>query len=1148
MILSELLLGNSLISDVLNKEKTTICQTTENFNISMIVTDFLSHEKSLFVVLPNIFTAQKYYDEFINLIDDEAVLFYPADELITTEMLASSGDFKFERINTLQSLLKDGKKLIVTHLNGVIKYQMPKQKWLDSVIFLETGITFDLDLLVKKLLCSGYEHTFTTTKTGQFSRRGSIVDIFPLNHEEPIRLDFFGDVIEKIKIFDVDTQISKHTISRIEIIPVTEMIYSDEEWIASQEKIKHFVSNTKLSSHENEKIKLDCTHLEIRKNLDNLGRYISFFTDKPETIFDFVEEYKTYLIDYEKIKDIYAHIIMDLEEYCRGIGGYSIMRMNYFKDLDYLHQLPNKCIIEGLKNSKNAIGIFAREVINYHGDSNMILADFSKMKDEKTIVCFIKNPHRLDSLKEVLLDNYIHYTIIYNVNQIRLGQINFVINEYAPSFELLDCGLLILNEQVLFERTREQRKVRYKSIYQNSTKISKYDELTIGDYVVHYDHGIGKYLGIKTMDTNGVKRDYIHVAYAKDGALYIPLEQVNLIQKYGSGYANAPTLSTLGSGDWAKAKQRVKKRVHDISEKLIKLYAERQISQGFAFLPDSTDQVLFEADFPYDLTLDQEKAIMDVKEDMESEKPMDRLVCGDVGYGKTEVAMRAAFKAVMSGKQVAILAPTTVLSRQHYYTFKNRMEKFGVDVGLLNRFVSTKNQNDIISKIQRGSMDVVVGTHRILSNEIIFKDLGLLIIDEEQRFGVTHKERIKELKVNVDTLTLSATPIPRTLQMSIIGIKDLSMIETPPKNRYPVQTYVLERNDTVIKEAIEREIARRGQVFYLYNRVDDIDMVASKIAQLVPEAKVCIGHGKMSSQSLENMLCKFIDREYDVLVCTTIIETGIDMPDTNTLIIHDADKMGLSQLYQIRGRVGRSNKIAYAYMMYEPRKILSELAEKRLETIKEFNELGSGFKIAMRDLSIRGSGDLLGEEQSGFIDSVGLEMYLKILEDEIKERKGEFVKEEVIKRDASINEVLVSRYIDNNYINNEDVKIEIHKKIDEIKDLASLKKLESELFDRFGEFSNDLELYMYEKLFKNLCESLSIYRMEEKKVDLVTCYMDSKKSNQMDGNKLFSIANNMKNSIKLGYLRNEILFNFFRKNKNDKTWLINACIYLDTIK
>ncbi len=1151
MILTDYLLRETQLKNIINKDNITLSNSNDNYNIMMIASDFLQDKKSLFIVLPNLFLAQKYYDELINILPEDDILFYPADELITAEMLISSGDFKFERINTITALLKSNKKrIIITHLNGAIKFQFSKNKWQQSFLSLKINDTLDINDLVKKLISLGYQSVYTTTKSGQFSKRGSILDIFPLNYSEPVRLDFFGDDIENIKVYDIDTQISKSTVNEVEILPFTEMIYTNDQLEEAINKFNFFLKENKFSNDELEKFNKDLFDLTERNNLDMLTRYIGFFTDDKQTIFEYVENKKIYVVDQLKLINGFDTVIKDLEEFCSGIGGYNLLKLDYFLTINKLFEFNNITYIEGLNSSKkNAIDIFSKETISYHSDQKMIVSDLKKFVHDKVVIIFIKNPTRLDRFKETCLDNSIYYALVKDAKDINKGKVNIISDEYSPSFELMNEHILILNEKSIFETTHEQRKIKYKSIYSNSTKISKYDELAIGDYVVHYDYGIGRYLGLKTMENNNVKRDYIHVSYAKGDALYIPIEQINLIQKYGASDVSAPKLTTLGGTEWAKAKQKVKTRVHEISEKLIKLYAARQMAQGFQYPIDLPEQAIFEADFPYELTDDQQQAVNDIKEDMESSKPMDRLVCGDVGYGKTEVALRAAFKAVLSGKQVAVLAPTTILSRQHYHTFKNRMDKFGIDVELLNRFVSTKKQNEVIEKVKKGQTDVIIGTHRILSEEIKFKDLGLLIIDEEQRFGVTHKEKIKELKVNVDTITLSATPIPRTLQMSIIGIKDLSMIETPPKNRYPVQTYVLERNDTIIKEAIEREMARGGQIFYMYNVVEDIELVAAKIHKLVPEARVCVGHGKLSKDQLEKVLCDFIDKEYDVLVCTTIIETGIDMPDTNTLIIHDADRLGLSQLYQLRGRVGRSNKIAYAYLMHQPKKILTELAEKRLQAIKELTELGSGFKIAMRDLAIRGSGDLLGEDQSGFVESVGLEMYMKILEDEIKERRGEKIEEKPIEPpDISLSNVYASRHIDNKYINNEDVKIEIHKKIDYLKTISEMESLKKELIDRFGFFDETLEFYMYEKLFKNLCKEFDIEKIDHNRNNQVILFMSKKRSDKADGNKLFMLANKINKDIKLNYFNKQIQIQIDRKNYPNNSWMIPLVIYLDELK
>ncbi|MDE5714954.1 MAG: transcription-repair coupling factor, partial [Anaeroplasmataceae bacterium] len=1061
------------IKKYLESPRIKLGNSCDDFNMMLVACDFYSKNASIFVVLPNLFLAQKYYDGLLGFVEEEDVLFFPADELISAEMVAATGDFLYERIQTISTLLSGKKKIVIMNVHGAIKYELPKDVWLSSIFTIRKGMTIEIEDLLLRLVRMGYENVYTITKTGEYSKRGSIVDIFPLGSNAPIRLDFFGDELDTIKYFNMDTQRSFEEINKCIVLPVSEFLYDDADFVVAKKRILGFLDQFNLSKVEQEMINKDLFSLENHSNRNNLSRYLGFFNDNLCSIFDFVDDKRIYFIEPVKSKEAFDQMTLDLNEYCGRIGGYSIAHMKLFTNLDVIIHQAN-VLIEGLR-SMGALDdqIQAKEISAYKAKEKQILDDFKRNKDLKYVFLAYTNEERLNRLIDHCLDEDIFLVKIEDVNQIRLGQINCIKGNY-PAFDYIKDQIIFLNESTLYEMKYAPRKARYKSVYKNAVKISKYDELEVGDYIVHYDYGIGKYMGMKTLESENIKRDFLFVMYGGGSGLYIPLEQISSIMKYASKEVEGISIHEIGSTAWARTKAKVRKRVHDISAQLIQLYAARQKAKGFEFLPDSTEQVLFEEDFPYELTPDQRQAIEAVKTDMESSRPMDRLICGDVGYGKTEVAMRAAFKAVYSGKQVAMLAPTTILATQHYNNFKARMEPYGIRVELMNRFVPQKRQTEILSSLKKGGVDVLIGTHRILSKELEYKDLGLLIVDEEQRFGVTHKERIKELKVNVDCITLSATPIPRTLQMSVMGLKDLSMIETPPKNRYPVQTYVLERNDRIIADAIERELSRGGQVFYLYNFVESIEEVASHIHTLVPEARICVGHGKLSKEQLENRVADFIDHKYDILICTTIIETGIDMPDTNTLIIHDADRLGLSQLYQIRGRVGRSNRIAYAYLMYEPRKMLTPEAEKRLETIKEFNELGSGFKIAMRDLSIRGSGDLLGEEQSGFVESVGLDMYLKILNEEIHTNLNQIEEQP----DKSLVAPLVSRTIDKNYIDNDDIRIEIHKKIDKLKTLDALYELEKELIDRFGEENEELLLYMYEKLMKNYCNKLKIVKLD----------------------------------------------------------------------
>lgn len=1128
-----------IIDEILKKDKVSIGQTNDDFNQLLITLDFVLNDNTIFVVCPNIASAQKYYDSLLKYINEDDVLFFPADELITAEMLASSNDFLFERLVTLQSIAKENKKIVITNTNGIIKREIPKNIFVNSIVELKKGMEIKRQDLMDKLITLGYKNVYTTTKTGEFSKRGEIIDIFPFGEELPIRIDFFDEEIETIKTFDSETQRSLNQIEKITINPVIEFIYDNEMLGEALKKINVFLENEELKEIEKNQINEDINSLNLRENTEKLMRYLCFFYNEKSSILDYAKNKKIYYIDAGRINEIYNHVLLDLNEYAMRLGGYALFKMEPFIDLNLIS--PN-VKIEGLRSiGKVDYQVYCQDVISYKSNEKQIASDLKRYQKLRKILLSIPTERLKNAVKKSLFDNETFYNEgkIYSPKD--TSQIFFT-DTLLPSVMLRDYDLAIINEHNLFDVEEKIKKPKYKSIYKNAIKISRYEELEIGDYIVHYDYGIGEYLGLKTMVNNGVSRDYLYIMYANKSSLYIPVEKISSIMKYASKDVPGITLHEIGGTQWARTKEKVRKKIRDISDRLIKLYANREKTPGFAFLPDDQDQITFENEFDYELTPDQRAAVEAIKHDMETPHPMDRLVCGDVGYGKTEVALRAAFKAVYSGKQVAVLAPTTILSQQHFNTFKSRMDKYGVKVELLNRFVSSKKQAEVLEGLEKGYVDIIIGTHKILSPQIKFHDLGLLIIDEEQRFGVVHKERIKEMKVNVDCITLSATPIPRTLQMSMLGIKDLSMIETPPKNRYPIQTYVLARNDSIIRDAIERELARGGQVFYLYNNVSGIEEVAAKISSLVPEAKIVVAHGQLKATELEDRVYAFIKKEYNVLVCTTIIETGIDIPDTNTLIINDADRLGLSQLYQIRGRVGRSSKIAYAYLMYTPNKNLTEEAEKRLEAIKQFNELGSGFKIAMRDLAIRGSGDLLGAEQSGFIESVGLEMYMKILNEEIHNIKPQ----EEVKENASLKNPLLSMTVDSNYISNESVRIEIHKKIDKLENIDDFKELEQELVDRFGAIDEETYKYMWEKLFKNMIKRFGFEKIDIDPLNNVTLVMDEKHSKNINGQVWFVELSRHKR-LNLKYVISRV--QLYGRSNNDMLGFIKEVInYLSEVE
>jgi len=1121
---------------VKNTSKTMFFKSSnDTYNAYMIAIDYLENKKTVFVVTPNLYEAQKYYDILSQLLDSDDVLFYPADQTLTSMMALGSPEFKSERLYTLKQLLTKEPYVVVTTMQGICQRQLTPVDYIQSVKRVKRNESYNISNLVQYLVYSGYVRTYTVEKPGDFSLRGHILDIYTLNHDKPYRLDFFDDVLDQIKVFDIETQRSFAEIEDIELAPMHELFYTEEMKKSAIIQIKKFFESKQLSEREQEKLNQDIEYIETRSKLDALNIYIPFFNPHETSVIDFADDKKIYFIDVHKMRANEDTIHSDLDTYAVAMNGRHFIevpfRIPLIKQLNYPHiEIDNF----GLNSQEKAYDLGIIQSNNYQGNLNLFYLDIKDVLGKMTLILCTPTNHYYDQIKEFLNHKNISFSeTIDNNTQVYLQrQTSF------GSFISQKDHLMILDEAQLFSY-KVRPAIKYRSVLNQSTKIRRVEDLTVGDFVVHYDYGIGRYVGLKTMELSQEKRDYLHIIYANEEALYVPMDQIDMVLKYSSHDGMHPKLSKLGGKQWSKTKASVRMRIKDLSDRLIALYAERQQSIGYAYEKDSDMQKAFELDFNYQTTKDQERAIIDTKHDMEQERPMDRLICGDVGFGKTEVALRAAFKAVLNQKQVLYLVPTTVLARQHFYTFKERMEKYGANVALLSRFIKPKKQKEILDKLLKGYVDVLIGTHRILSNDVKFKDLGLLIIDEEQRFGVEHKERIREIKVNVDTLTLSATPIPRTLQMSMMGLKDLSMIETPPLNRYPVQTYVVERHEALIKEAISREMARGGQVFYLFNQVQGIEGMVHRLEKLVPEARVAYAHGQMNRDLLENTLSDFIDHQYDVLVSTTIIETGVDIPNTNTLIIHDADKLGLSQLYQIRGRVGRSDRIAYAYLLYDQYRNINDEAKKRLSAIQDFTALGSGFKIAMRDLSIRGAGDILGSEQSGFIDSVGIELYMKLLEEAITGISFEKPKE------TAIDEVYAARHVDPAYISEDAIRIEIHKRIASLNRLSDVIDLKIELQDRFGMLDADLLLYMYEKLFKKYCSKIGVQKtlVDPNTVSLV---LTMEASQKMNGQKLFDKATQFSVPIRLEFIKGHIHIRMIIKNQKQH-WLYLFDQFLDDL-
>ena len=1012
---------------------------------------YKKENKSILYVTSSVYEANKIYQTVLNYTDK--VSFFPMDDFLTSEALAISPEFKFTRLETLNNILKEN-RIVITNLMGYLRFMPNPADYEKSVIELKLNDSIDMNELVEKLYMGGYTRESLVNKTGEMAIRGYILDIFPINYDNPIRIEFFGDEIDRINEFSVDSQISTKKLGNIKIYPSTE-----------------FIINKKIEE-------------EIKQR--EIINYI-----EPYSILNYMSNPICFFDNLSAIKSNYELLTDEIIEYKE--------RNNIDKKIKFMNELeiPNNSIefveFDSKRNKGTIVKYNSYELPNFVGSPEEILKRLKKyIKDGRTVVICLSDKNKVNRFIKNINDKDI---IITDINNIQSKKINIIIKRINSGF-VID-NYVVVSEKELYNK--KENVSTYKSKFRMGVKVKDVDKLTVGDYVVHFAHGIGIYQGIKTLIKNGLKKDYLTVEYKNSDKLYIPVEKIEYLSKYSSSDSVPPRINKLGGTEWQKTKLHIKKKIESIAGDLLKLYSKRETAIGFKFPKDSEDQLEFERQFPYTETADQLKVTDEIKKDMEKSIPMDRLLCGDVGYGKTEVAFRAVFKAIMANKQVMLLCPTTILSQQHFNNAIERFKEFPIRIELLNRFVPRSKQNKIIEDFKEGKVDLLIGTHRILSEDIVPKRLGLLIIDEEQRFGVKHKEKIKSYKENIDVLTLSATPIPRTLQMSLAGIRSLSLIETPPSDRYPIQTYVLEENPSIIKDAIYKELSRGGQVFILYNNIETIEQKKIQIESLVPEAKIIIGHGRMEKNDLESVMYKFMNKEYDVLLCTTIIETGIDIPNVNTLIIIDADKYGLSQLYQIRGRVGRSNKIAYSYLMYNKGKTLSDIAKKRLSVIKEFTELGSGFSIAMRDLSIRGAGDILGEEQSGFIATVGIELFLSMLNDEIAKLKGEKVEEQE-KEEQPLLEVETS--IDDKYAKEEDLKIEIHKKINSITSIKELKKVEKELTDRFGILDESIIIYMYEELFEKEVKKLNIKSINQTK-NFVELTLSKELTKLLDGENFF---------------------------------------------
>jgi transcription-repair coupling factor (superfamily II helicase) len=1085
-------------------------------------------DRSIVIVTHNMYQAQKIYDDMNQLIPSDRLWLYPANELVLSEVSVSSPETLSQRIEVMNELAKGKRGVLIIPYAGIRRPVVPVEQWKEAQIKLAVDEEIHLELFLEKMIALGYERVEMVEARGEMSVRGGIIDVFPVYMNHPVRIELFDVEISSIRTFDITNQRSVDKMSEIIIGPAREIFGGREIFADASERLERAMGESlkKIRDAQVKELIVEKVGSEIEKlkagtSFPSVYKYSSFLYPQQHSLLDYMGGTPLLVVDEpSRIMEAAAQIDKDESEWKTSLieQGEFLPDVQISYPLDsiiapkqrpilhislFLRQVPKT-------SPQNIVNFNCKTMQNFHGQMNVLKAELERWKKYRYTVMFCAaDEERARRLERVFQDYEIEADIVLNNEEaIKSSRPVITLGNLQTGFELPIQHLVVVTESEVF--TKKQRKAsKLRTNLSNAERIKSYTELVAGDFVVHVNHGIGKYLGIETLDINGIHKDYLHIKYAGNDKLYVPIEQIDQVQKYVGSEEKEPKIYKLGGSDWKKVKSRVRASVQDIAEDLIKLYAARQEAKGYAFSRDSDEMHEFEAMFPYEETDDQLRAISEIKTDMEIPRPMDRLLCGDVGYGKTEVAIRAAFKAVMDGKQVAVLVPTTILAQQHYETFRERFSDYPVNISVISRFRSKKEQTQTLKGVKAGTVDIIIGTHRLLSKDVVFRDLGLLIVDEEQRFGVTHKEKLKRLKTNVDVLTLTATPIPRTLHMSMLGVRDLSVIETPPENRFPVQTYVMEYSGALVREAIERELARGGQVYFLYNQVQGIEKMADQIRMLVPEAKVVIAHGQMNETELESVMLSFLEGESDVLVSTTIIETGVDIPNVNTLIVTNADRMGLSQLYQLRGRVGRSNRIAYAYFTYQRDKVLTEVAEKRLQSIKEFTELGSGFKIAMRDLSIRGAGNLLGAEQHGFIASVGFDLYSEMLREAIEELKGEPKKEEEIQPEISLT---IDAFIPSEYIQDGKQKIEMYKKFAAVSLQEEIEELREEMLDRFGPLPESVENLLYVARLRVYAIRNRIVEITQKDQDIKILFHEDRTAS-VDWSRIFDLTSKFQRRI-----------------------------------
>ncbi|OPX88674.1 MAG: Transcription-repair-coupling factor [Pelotomaculum sp. PtaB.Bin104] len=1048
----------------------------------------------LLVITPGEHEASLLADEMAGFLPGLSVRQFPVWQLLPHQVIAQSKEIVSQRLQVLAGLASGEQMLVIAPVEALLRRLTPSGEFLAPVQRLFTGERADLEQLLAGLMVLGYERTELVEERGHFALRGGILDIYPMNAHRPYRIEFFDNEVDIIRRFNAMNQRSEEKVDEVVIYPARELVIQSEViWRGGRQALEreYSVQKQKLS-RSGDAVAVNQLDRQAGEALAGMGSYFNgieyylpYFYRETITLLDYLPDGALIFVDeLPRVEDVVHSIQRERSETNNELlarGRVLPLQFSNYADWDHLqNDLAGRQVVYSsllprqfkLIKTQNKINFSGKALPSFLGNLEMLSTEIKQWRNtDYAVVVLMSSHHRaqqlLSELKQYNIDAFLAGSL---EGHVRAGNVVVAAGNLAEGFELPFCQLVVITESDIYGQRKKLRRER-----KQFERLTPFVDMKVGDHVVHVNHGIGRYLGVVPLTIGGIQKEYLLVKYAGEDKLYVPVDQVGLIQKYLGSEGEAPRLSRLGGNEWARIKSRVKEAVREMAQELLGLYAARETVQGYAFGPDTVWQKEFEEAFPYEETPDQKRAVDEVKADMERNRPMDRLLCGDVGYGKTEVALRAAFKAVMEGKQVAVLVPTTILAQQHYNTFRERFARFPVNVDVLSRFRTAREQRRLLQGLEQGSIDIVIGTHRMVQEDVRFKDLGLLVIDEEQRFGVAHKERLKFLRKNVDVLTLSATPIPRTLHMSLVGLRDTSILETPPKDRYPIQTYVLDEDPVLFREAIRRELSRDGQVFFVYNRVMDLERTAIWLQEQVPEASIAMAHGQMKEDDLEQVMLDFLDGKYDVLVCTTIIENGLDISNVNTLLVKEANMMGLSQLYQLKGRVGRSNRLAYAYFTFRKDRVLGEAAEKRLAAIREFTELGSGFKIAMRDLEIRGAGNILGAEQHGHIAAVGFDLYCRLLEEAVREAKGEVVAQPT---DTTI-ELPVEAYIPVAFIPDTNQKVEIYKRLTGLATPAALTDLEEELVERFGDLpENVLNLLAVAKV------RLMAGRLKAKKISL----------------------------------------------------------------